>query len=83
MKKLHPLTWLFALLVSLYGCFTSKPNIIYIYADDLGYGEPGCYGQKKIRTPHPLCYRNPGHITLKINGNTLLLQVTFHPSVES
>jgi arylsulfatase A-like enzyme len=52
MKKLHPLTWLFALLVSLYGCFTSKPNIIYIYADDLGYGELGCYGQKKIRTPH-------------------------------
>lgn len=30
---------------------TSKPNIIYIYADDLGYGELGCYGQQKIRTP--------------------------------
>lgn len=29
-----------------------KPNIIYIYADDLGYGELGCYGQKKIRTPN-------------------------------
>lgn len=29
-----------------------KPNIIYIYADDLGYGELGCYGQTKINTPH-------------------------------
>jgi len=29
-----------------------KPNIIYILADDLGYGELGVYGQKKIQTPN-------------------------------
>ncbi len=29
-----------------------KPNIIYILADDMGYGDLGCYGQEKYATPN-------------------------------
>lgn len=30
----------------------SKPNVIIIYADDLGYGDVSCYGAKKVATPN-------------------------------
>ncbi len=29
-----------------------RPNLVLIVADDLGYGEPGCYGGREIPTPH-------------------------------
>lgn len=32
-------------------CFDSRPNVVFILADDLGYGDLGCYGRKDLATP--------------------------------
>ncbi len=55
--KFHNFSLPLLLLVILNGCqknthHLDKPNIIYILADDLGYGELGAYGQLKIETPN-------------------------------
>jgi arylsulfatase A len=34
-----------------FGATVSKPNVLFILADDLGYGDLSCYGATKIRTP--------------------------------
>ena len=39
-------------LLSLTAFVQSRPNIVFILADDMGYGDLSCYGQKRIETPH-------------------------------
>jgi arylsulfatase A-like enzyme len=38
----------------------TKPNVIYILMDDLGYGDVGCFGQDKIETPNINVLRQVG-----------------------
>lgn len=42
-------------LAGLVGCsekVPEKPNVVVIYADDIGYGDVGCYGATAVKTPH-------------------------------
>ncbi len=43
--------FLSALLLFLASAEARQPNVLIIVADDLGYGDPGCYGATRIKTP--------------------------------
>lgn len=49
MKSLFILT---LLLLGTFAHAADKPNIIFILADDMGYGDAGCFGQKTLTTPN-------------------------------
>lgn len=44
--------FLILFLILLAESFAQKPNVVLIYADDLGYGDLSCYGAKAIKTPN-------------------------------
>lgn len=51
---------------------TEKPNIVFILADDLGYGDFGCFGQEIIKTPNIDALAKEGMIcTQSYSGTTV------------
>lgn len=50
-KRRISLVLYFLCTIATFTSWSQQPNIIFIMADDLGYGELGCYGQEKIMTP--------------------------------
>ncbi len=50
MKRFSSIISLLLFALQLYA--QQKPNVVFIYADDLGYGDLSCYGATKINTPN-------------------------------
>jgi arylsulfatase A-like enzyme len=44
--------WLLSFALALSATAEDKPNVVVIFADDLGYGDLSCYGATKLKTPN-------------------------------
>ena len=53
-SQIRPILCLLALLLTgdMRAAVTANPNIVFIYGDDIGYGDLGCYGATAVKTPH-------------------------------
>jgi arylsulfatase A-like enzyme len=54
------------------GAESPRPNIVFLLCDDLGYGDVGCFGQKKIHTPNIDRLASEGmRLTVHYSGNAV------------
>ncbi|MBL7188499.1 MAG: sulfatase-like hydrolase/transferase [Phycisphaerae bacterium] len=63
---------------------SSRPNFVFIFADDLGWGDLGCYGNRQIRTPNldELARKGMLFTQFYVNARTLVPHATLHPTDE-
>lgn len=52
MKNISTVASLFAFFLSIHCSIAAQPNIVFLVADDLGYGDIGCYGAPDAKTPN-------------------------------